>query len=296
MAEQAGAPDTFSENWCNLEWTSWIPFNTASRTLSVIPDTGGLYRIRPTGQPFLMYIGWTAESLRQCFTGLRQNTAKGAMPSSDPWPVAPALWAWKDAKGYAYEFSSVPYGGGSHEEQDAAACYLAYRYRQEHRESPLCSFGRFHRKYRTEGDDGTRGGRIGPQEPLNPAGGPGASPLAATGRPGDPGWMGLGWSPLRNLRTHTTGFVPPNPGYYLVFDAATSGVLAIGQSGNCAQALFAISRNPWDGKEHTYSFYCEPKALPAHNVRERVCDLIGNYIELYGSAPPYQDWNPIDRA
>jgi hypothetical protein len=298
MADQAGAPETFSGNWCNLEWSAWIPFNTASRTLDVIPDNGGLYRIRPTGQPFLMYIGWTAESLRQCFTGIRQNTAKGAMPLSDPWPVAPALWAWKDAKGYAYEFSAVPYGGGTHEEQDAAACYLAYRYRQEHHESPLCSFGRFHRKYRgpEEGVDGARGGKLGPQEHLNPAGGPSASPLPVTGQPGEPGWMGLAWSPLRNLMTHTTGFVPANQGYYLIFDAATTETLASGQSENCAQALFAISRNPWDGRELSYSFYCEPKILPPHNFRERACDLIGNYIELFGSAPLYQDWNHRDKS
>jgi hypothetical protein len=289
MAEQAGVPDSFSTDWCGLEWTSWVPFSTTSRTLDSIPDTSGLYRIRPAGQDILMYIGWTGGSLRQCFSGIRQNATKVVMPWNDPWPVAPALWAWKDAKGYAYEFSAAPYGD-TPDEQKAAECYVTYRCRLERRESPLCNFGRFHRKYRQPSDqkDGVAGGKLGPAEPLNPAGGPSASPLAVTGKPGVPGWMGLSWSPVRSLRTHTTAVVPPDQGYYLIFDAATNAVLAIGRSENCAQALFEISRNPWDAKELAYSFFCEPKPLPVHNLLERENDLIGNYIEQYGTVPEYQ--------
>jgi hypothetical protein len=63
---------------------------------------------------------------------------------------------------------------------------------------------------------------------------------------------------------------------------------AIGQSENCAKALFEISRNPWDAKELAYSFYCEPKPLPVHNFMERANDLIGNNIEQYGTVPAYQ--------
>jgi hypothetical protein len=289
MAEKAGAPDAFSAEWCGLEWTSWVPFSTTSRTLDSVPDTPGLYRIRPTGQNILMYIGWTGGSLRQCFAGTRQNATKVVMPWKDPWPVAPALWAWKDAKGYAYEVSSASYGG-SPGELKAAGCFLMYRYRLERRESPLCSFGRFHRKYRIPSDqqDGIAGGKLGPGEPLNPAGGPSASPLVVTGKPGEPGWMGLSWSPKRPLKTHTTTLVPANPGYYLIFDAAKNAVLVIRRSENCAQALFDISKNPWDERELAYSFFCEPKPLPLHNLMERENDLIGNFVEQFGTVPEYQ--------
>lgn len=282
-------PDSFSADWGGLEWTSWVPFSTTSRTLDSIPDTPGLYRIRPTGQDLMMYIGWSGGSLRQCFVGIRQNATKVVMPWNDPWPVAPALWAWKDAKGYVYECSAAPYGD-TPLEQKAAECYLTYLYRLARRESPLCNFGRFHRKYRRPSDqkDGVAGGKLGPGEPLNPAGGPSASPLAVTGKPGVPGWMGLSWSPTRSLKTHTTAVVPPNQGYYLIFDATTRAVLAIGRSENCAKALFDISKNPWDAKELAYSFFCEPKPLPAHNFMERENDLIGNYIEQYGTVPEYQ--------
>ena len=97
MEDQAGGQDSFSADWCSLEWTPWVPFSTTSRTLERIPDTAGLYRIRPTGQDLMMYIGWTDGSLRQCFFGIRKNATNVVMPWKDPWPVATALWAWKDA-------------------------------------------------------------------------------------------------------------------------------------------------------------------------------------------------------
>jgi hypothetical protein len=289
MDEKDKGMDPFSAGWYNLEWTSWVPFSTTSRTLENVPDTPGLYRIRPTGQNILMHIGSTDGSLRQCFAGIRQNATKLSMPPSDPWPVAPALWAWKDAKGYAYEVSSVTYGE-TPVDRKSAVCYLAYRYRLSLRESPLCSFGRFHRKYRRlpEQKDGAPGGKIGPGEPLNPAGGPSASPLEVTGRPGEAGWMGLSWSPKRSLKTHTTTVVPPEPGYYLIFDAATNAVLAIGHAEDCAKALFDISRKPWDDRELACSFVCEPKPLPLHNLMERENDLVGNYIEQFATVPEFQ--------
>ena len=294
MAEPSGIPDSLSEEWNNLAWTSWVPFSTTSRALDAVPDKPGLYRIRATEQGFLMYIGWTGFSLRQCFRGIRENTTKVVMPWNDPWEVAPALWAWKDAKKYAYEFSSVP-SDDTLWEQKSLESYLVYHYRQEHRESPLCNFGRFHRKYRKPSNqkDGIAGGKIGPNEPLNPAGGPSASPLPVTGLPGDPGWMGIDWSPRRSLKTHTTGVVPPRQGYYLIFDAVTGTILAIGSAQNCAQELFSISRNPWGAEELAYAFYCEPKPLADHNLLERENDLIGNFIEHYWTAPACQFRNCI---
>jgi hypothetical protein len=289
MVDQGKAPDSFSGDWCGFAWTSWIPFRANGITKEIVPAQPGLYRIRPAGQKVLMYIGWTGGPLTECFTGIRQNVAKLNMPPDDPWPVAPALWAWKDAKGYQYEFSSAVYGENRVEWQ-AAACYLTYCYRLEHHESPLCSFGRFHRKYRRASDQpgGEAGGKIGPGEPLNPAGGAGASPLPVTGRPGEPGWMGLSWSPRRSLRTHTTGIVPAQQGYFLIFDAGTGAVLLIRLSEDCARDLFAISRDPWDNRDLAYSFSCEPKPLPVHNLREREGDLIGNFIGQTGTVPEFQ--------
>ena len=289
MAENDSALDCFSDTWCNLSWTSWISFATAGRRMDVIPDETGLYRIRSVGGNGLMCIGETAQSLRRTLAEVLQNTLKTQMPWNDPQPVATALWAWKDAKGYAFEFSASP--AKDRAEREAVKSYLLYHYRQKNRESPSCNFGRFHRKYLRSSDEkqGIRGGKLSPNDPPNAAGGPSASPLVPTGAPGDASWMGLAWSPKRELKTHTTAVVPAAPGFYLLCDMGPDGnILAIGHAVNCSKALFDISKNPRDGKDLAYSFYCDKRILSDHNLREIENDLIGNYIETYQRAPEYQ--------
>jgi hypothetical protein len=43
----------------------------------------------------------------------------------------------------------------------------------------------------------------------------------------------------------------------MILDPLTGGILATGWSENCAQILFEISRDPWDGRELAYSFFSE---------------------------------------
>ena len=52
-------PNYFSENWCSLPWTPWVPFTADKHEFRTIPKEPGLYRIRPAGKDFLMYIGET---------------------------------------------------------------------------------------------------------------------------------------------------------------------------------------------------------------------------------------------
>ena len=85
----------FFDNWCSLSWTPWIPFNAGKHVFKEIPHEPGLYRIRPAGKDFLMYIGGTKRSLHQRLTDLRQSLRRSdLMPWSDPLAEAPALWAW----------------------------------------------------------------------------------------------------------------------------------------------------------------------------------------------------------
>lgn len=50
--------------------------------------------------------------------------------------------------------------------------FLLYKYRQEHGESTLCNFGRFHPRYRksTNRKEGRRGGKLAEDQKDNPAG------------------------------------------------------------------------------------------------------------------------------
>lgn len=85
----------FFDNWCSLPWTPWVPFNADKHTFKEIPHEPGLYRIRPAGKNFLMYIGGTGRTLHLRLNDLRQSLRRAdLMPWSDPLPEAPALWAW----------------------------------------------------------------------------------------------------------------------------------------------------------------------------------------------------------
>ena len=85
----------FFDNWCSLSWTPWVPFNAGKHIFKEIPHEPGMYRIRPAGKDFLMYIGGTGRSLHQRLTDLRQSLRRSdLMPWSDPLAEAPALWVW----------------------------------------------------------------------------------------------------------------------------------------------------------------------------------------------------------
>jgi len=86
--------DFLSENWLDLDWSPWVPFN-AQREFWYIQKSPGVYRIRPNNKDLLMYIGETGQSLHKKLAGLRQTLRRGdIMPWSDPYAEAPALWCW----------------------------------------------------------------------------------------------------------------------------------------------------------------------------------------------------------
>jgi hypothetical protein len=99
--EQPAVPDLeaidhFFDNWCNLTWTEWIPFNATKQVWTRIPREPGLYRIRPVGKEYLVYIGETKRTLRERLHTLRIELSKSEqMPWSDPHTEAAALWAWR---------------------------------------------------------------------------------------------------------------------------------------------------------------------------------------------------------
>ena len=97
----------FFDNWCSLPWTPWVPFSADKHAFYAIPHEPGLYRIRPAGKDYLMYIGETRRSLHQRLHNLRMELRnRDLMPWSDPHTEAPGLWAWKDAEDYESKRSS----------------------------------------------------------------------------------------------------------------------------------------------------------------------------------------------
>ncbi|MCK9631075.1 MAG: hypothetical protein M0R30_05475 [Methanoregula sp.] len=365
--------DHFFDNWCNLPWTEWVPFNATKQVFTKIPQEPGIYRIRPVGKECLVYIGETKRSLRERLHNLIIELAKAeGMPWSDPHTEAPALWAWrtewlsnheveknpknsmsserssdivddksqqdsmssdrssdivddksqqdsmssegpsgredeKNSKNsssgegladhteeallpvdpHGFECSAAPLDA-SDSGRRAMESFLLYRYRQENGESPLCSLGRFHPRYRrsTTRKEGVRGARLAEGQKDNPAGRPGHPPLRPSGTPGDRDWMGLAWSEHETLTEEKLRNVPRSPGLYLLLGAGQ--VISIGGVGDCAARLNGQAGRSWEGMVPQFSYHVLDEPIPPHQLRELETDLIGNFYEQFRKAPELQ--------
>jgi hypothetical protein len=285
--------DYLSYTWSSLPWSPWVPFTATKEEFRQIPKEPGLYRIKPVGKDFLMYIGETRRTTHERLSELRHTLKRtGLMPWHDPMGEAPPLWAWQDAEGFAYECSVAPLDA-SQSGRRGMESFLLYRYRQERGESTPCNFGRFHPRYRksTNRKENKRGGKLAENHLDNPAGGPGMPPLRVTGTPGERDWMGLAWSGIRPLDGETISTVPPGAGLYLLFERDSRDLVYIGQSADCAQRLRSHAIKFLDGKDLLFSHYIVEKPVLPHNLKELENDLIGNYFEAYRKVPEYQFGN-----
>ena len=294
-SEDPGTPENFddlyyfSEFWQDLPWSPWVPFD-APREFFYIPKEPGIYRIRPVGKDFLMYISETNRTLHQRLGELRQSLRRtDLMPWNDPDSSAPPLWAWRDAEGYQYECSAAPLDA-SPAGRRAMESFLLYSYRQEVRESPVCNFGRFPPRYRcsTSKSRNLRGGKLKCDQQDNPAGWPSIPPLCPYGKPGDPDWMELEWSERRTLAPENLSDIPAGAGLFLLTDADSQEILFIGQAQDCRKKLLARCGRDPDGRILEFSCQILGEQVFLHNLRELENDLIGNFYEHYRKAPEFQ--------
>jgi len=280
----------FEADWSSLPWTPWVPFTATKEEFRQIPREPGLYRIRPIGKDFLMYIGETRRTVHERLNELRHTIKRtDLMPWNDPHTAAPSLWAWHDAEGFEYECSAAPLDA-SQGGRRGMESYLLYRYRQERGESTFCNFGRFHPRYRksTNRKENKRGGRLADDYKDNPAGRPSVPSLPVIGTPGDRDWMGLAWSGKKPLDGENIGMVLSRAGLYLLSNIASNEIIYIGQSTDCAKRLRDHAMKFLDEKDLMFSFHIVEKPLLPHNLKEWENDLIGNYFEMYRKAPKYQ--------
>jgi hypothetical protein len=280
----------FFDNWCSLSWTPWVPFSAEKHAFHEIPHEPGLFRIRPAGKDFLMYIGETSRSLHQRLHNLRMDLRnKDLMPWIDPHAGAPALWAFTDAEQYTYECSAAPLDASTNSRKGMEN-FLLYRYRQERGESTLCNFGRFHPRYRksTNRKEGLRGGKLAVDRKNNPAGWPSIKPLEITGKPGDSDWMGIEWVDWIPLDAENAREVPTGAGLYLLADAGSHEIVYISQSADVARRLLDHNRKTGDDRSLQFSYQIIGQSVLPHHLREMENDLIGNFFEQYRKAPEFQ--------
>ncbi len=274
----------------SLLWSPWIPYTADKQEFRQIPVEPGLYRIRPVGEKFFMYIGETRTSLFKRLNDLRMELRnRDLMPWTDLHAESACLWAWQDAEEYAYECSAAPLDATGKRE-DGNGSISPVPVPAEHGESPLCNFGRFHPRYRSSSrrSGNLRGGKLADGQKDNPAGSPGQPPLRPAGKPGEPGWMELSWSSPEILSPEKSPSTPAGPCLYILSDMSTGEIVTIGQSNNCAHRMADLTSKPGDERILSISVHCREKTLYPHQLRELEADLIGNYFGEYRKSPAGQ--------
>jgi hypothetical protein len=267
-------------DWCNLNWSAWTPFDGGD--FKGLHSGAGLYRIRVADSPVLAYIGQTGRDLRQRLGDLRRNTLAETMPFNDPHPVAPSLWAWRDAEDYKYECSVAP-SIVPRRKRLAIECWLLWKYRLETGGSTLCNYGHFHPAYTKSRNRSTklRGSRRDDESDRVTN----SNPLRLVGRPADSGWMGLDWSGRFSLPSVPAGAYPA---LYRIFDAKTEKMLYIGETQNFGQRMKTHAQKNWSGRAPVVSYHRVVDNLLKVHLHELENDLIGGYFDAMGDAPEMQ--------
>jgi hypothetical protein len=271
----------FSSNWCSLNWVPWIRIKTKREERKIIPNSQGVYRVRPKWKDFLVYVGQTNQLKRR--TGmLALNSYKEEMPWNDPHTAAPNLWVWRQEQGWDYEVSVAATPAITRQKRQGLECLLLWRYRLERGESTLCNHGRFHPDYVKSSNrlKGIRGRKLDSNETRNPAGGPSSPPLRPLNTHMSSDWMGLSWTEFEKLKT--ASLLPADPGVYKLVDLANHALLYVGETDNLRSRLNQHKRKFLDT---VFSYVTLSSEMLHYERLEIENDLIGYYYYMTGKSP-----------
>jgi hypothetical protein len=247
----------FSSNWCSLNWVPWIRIKTKREERKIIPNSQGVYRVRPRGKDFLVYVGQTNQLKRR--TGmLALNSYKEEMPWNDPHTAAPNLWVWRQEQGWDYEVSV------------AATPAITRQKRQDY----VKSSNRL---------KGIRGRKLDSNETRNPAGGPSSPPLRTLNTHMSSDWMGLSWTEFEKLKT--ASLLPADPGVYKLVDLANHALLYVGETDNLRSRLNQHKRKFLDT---VFSYVTLSSEMLHYERLEIENDLIGYHYYITGKSPSCQ--------
>lgn len=268
-------------DWCDLSWSEWVPFE---KRATKIPVTSGLYRVKPASKNKLIYIGQTS-NLKRRIGSLISESKQPDMPFRDPHNGAPCLWAWQKEEEYLYEYSYAEFED-SEILRRTFEHYLFWKYRLEHGESPLCSFGKFHKNYKISSNraSGLHGHRL--INEINQAGLNSHEPLLISGRFVNDNWMGLNWTKPLILKLANVRMLENQPAVYKIF--TTQELLYVGETNVLQNRMMSHSKKTWSNSEVYFS--CSPQSaniLP-HQLKEIENDLIACCFEQEKRAPLFQ--------
>ena len=274
----------FSSDWCGLKWTPWIRLKAGRNERKIIPNSQGVYRVRPYKHDFLVYIGQTGR-LKSRTSTLASNSYKLEMPWNDPHTAAPNLWVWRQEQGWDYEVSVASTPTLTRQNREGLECLLLWKYRLERGESTLCNHGSFHPDYikSSNRSKGQRGRKLDSGEPRNPAGGPSSPPLRPLNTYMSSDWMGLSWTEFEKLKTASS--LPADPGVYKLVDLANNELIYLGETDNLRSRLNQHKRK---FLEAAFS-YVKLSLDTLHYERlEMENDLIGYHYYMTGKSPACQ--------
>lgn len=277
-----------TSDWCGLAWTAFVPFEAALAERRIYPVVGGFYRVRIVGQDRLAYIGQTGRNLRERIASLAGGTLSDDMPFNDPHTAAPKLWSFARAEALRYE-ASVAACDLSKSDRMGLECFLVWQYRKEAGVSPLCNFGRLHRRYVTskQRSTGMRGRRLDDVE-SDIVTGPSLAALGLHGAIDACDWMSLPWTTWQPLTAAGLVGVANGPGLYRITDNP-GRILYIGQSAALQRRLRDHARAWQDPVQ--YSVVTSEGSTPTQ-LLELENDLIGAYFEATHHSPARQFGRP----
>jgi hypothetical protein len=164
-----------------------------------LPEAGGVYAIRASGDPFWAYVG-QSHNLRERIQSLRGVFQEVEMPFTDPHKVSPALWSWlKNQPDLQLEVLIAPLGDMSAYWRQGLEAFVIAWHRWCFGCSPRWQFGRMPRGWSasTERKRGIRGKTVVPEVVLD-CHRPGIAPLTRLfddqSDPLSEYWAGHRWS------------------------------------------------------------------------------------------------------
>jgi hypothetical protein len=235
--------------------------------------------------------------------GMQRGVYASEMPYTDPHTAAPALWALREAAECEYEVSVAPVRGTVPWRKGLEALTVAL-YRQEFGRSPTVNFGRMpagflrssgNNRRLVQADKRFRGGPCDADQPYHLPGISPAGPLC--GDPQDAWWCGHGWSPWLPLGLDTSSPPATATGLYRLRNAATPGLLYVGEGLVAARLLAHLQKTRWADAPQGVVFASATRLecswvlndgwLP-HQRLEVECDLIGAHVLIAGAVPSAQ--------
>lgn len=262
-------------------WSSWQPLRGCWLGQN-LPSRGGIYRIRVSDSPDLLYIGETG-NIKKRMGMLQPIYDDEKMPYRSPHVAGPHLWALRKTTETPFEVSIAPLDSDEHERKGLEYLAIAL-YRQQFGRSPAANFGRMVQGWRASSSNNARLAarglryRGGPTVVSDESHLPGIAPLA-TLLPADPTssvWGGHHWSAWRDISLADPGTVQ---GLYRL-RRFPQEILYIGQ-GQIAKRLKGYRKLDMECSWVAgFWFY--------HQHLELICDLIASYVLAYAALPPAQ--------